>query len=82
MKIGFLITLLLTGIHFGTFAQETSENKIFDYAETKHELSLDIAPIINGNYPSSFFIESIIRLRMIKTQLLGLALAFQVILEL
>lgn len=53
MKIGFLITLLLTGIYFGTFAQETSEEKIFDYAETKHELSLDIAPIIQGNYPAS-----------------------------
>jgi hypothetical protein len=53
MKIGFLITLLVTGIHFGTFAQEESEDKIFDYAETKHELSLDIAPIIQGNYPAS-----------------------------
>jgi hypothetical protein len=53
MKIGFLITLLITGIHFSTFSQETSEDKIFDYAETKHEFSLDIAPIIQGNYPSS-----------------------------
>ncbi|WP_373494299.1 hypothetical protein [Aquiflexum sp.] len=53
MKIGFLITLLVTGIHFSTIAQETSEGKIFDYSETKHELSLDFAPIIQGNYPSS-----------------------------
>lgn len=52
MKNGFLITLLVTGIQFSTFAQETSEDKIFDYAETKHELSLDMAPIIQGNYPS------------------------------
>jgi hypothetical protein len=53
MKIGYLIALLVTGIHFGIFAQEESEDKIFDYAETKHELSLDIAPIIQGNYPAS-----------------------------
>lgn len=54
MKNGFLITLLVTGIYFNTFAQVAPENKVFDYAETKYELSLDIAPsIINGNYPSS-----------------------------
>jgi hypothetical protein len=52
MKIGFLITLLVTGIHFCTFAQETSADKIFDYSETKHEFSLNIAPIIVGSYPA------------------------------
>lgn len=35
------------------FAQEFSEKTVFDYSETKHEFSLDIAPIIQGNYPSS-----------------------------
>ncbi|MCS4433365.1 hypothetical protein [Aquiflexum gelatinilyticum] len=34
-------------------AQESKEKTVFDYSETKHEFSLDIAPIIQGNYPSS-----------------------------
>lgn len=33
-------------------AQVATEKTVFDYNETKHELSLDVAQLILGNYPS------------------------------
>ncbi|PRY86992.1 hypothetical protein [Mongoliibacter ruber] len=50
MKDLLLIALFLGAISSQAFAQE---KPIFDYEETKHELSLDVDPIINGNYPST-----------------------------
>jgi hypothetical protein len=34
-------------------AQESTEKTVFDYSKTKHEFSLDLAPIILGQYPSN-----------------------------
>ena len=53
MKKLTLFFLLFIVVISQTFAQGLSEKPVFDYAETKHELSLDIAPIINGLYPSN-----------------------------
>jgi hypothetical protein len=53
MKKLTLFFLLFIVVISQTFAQESTEKPVFDYAETKHELSLDIAPIINGHYPSN-----------------------------
>lgn len=52
MKNLLLIALLVSVISFQALAQE---KPVFDYSETRHELSLDIAPIIVGNYPSGLF---------------------------
>lgn len=53
MKKTLGIAFLITAISFSSFSQEKPSDPVFDYSETKHELSLDIAPIINGNYPGS-----------------------------
>lgn len=53
MKKRLLILLFCFGFVAKGFAQETAEPTVFDYSKTKHELSLDIAPIIYGNYPSN-----------------------------
>ncbi|TVP45318.1 MAG: hypothetical protein EA341_15345 [Mongoliibacter sp.] len=53
MKKALAIAFLITAISFSSFSQEKSSDPVFDYSETKHELSLDIAPIIGGNYPSN-----------------------------
>lgn len=47
-----LLSFVLFGLLF-SFQAYAQEKPLFDYEETKHELSLDIAPIIGGNYPSS-----------------------------
>jgi hypothetical protein len=46
-----LVFVLLTAVSSFSQAQEATENTIFDYSETRHEFSLDLAPIILGNYP-------------------------------
>lgn len=51
MKKSLLILFFCFGFVAIGFAQETPEPPVFDYAKTKHELSLNIAPIIQGNYP-------------------------------
>ncbi|MCF1751604.1 hypothetical protein [Mariniradius sediminis] len=53
MKKRLLILLFCFGLSALGFAQETAEPTVFDYAKTKHELSLDIAPIIDGSYPTN-----------------------------
>jgi hypothetical protein len=53
MKKLTLFFLLFIAVISQTIAQESTEKPVFDYAETKHEFSLDIAPIINGHYPSN-----------------------------
>jgi hypothetical protein len=52
MRNYLLVFVLLTAVSSFSQAQEATENTIFDYSETKHEFSLDLAPIILGNYPS------------------------------
>ncbi|MBW3469453.1 hypothetical protein [Arthrospiribacter ruber] len=47
-----LLSFVLFGLLF-SFQAYAQEKPLFDYEETKHELSLDIDPIINGNYPST-----------------------------
>jgi hypothetical protein len=53
MKKLSIFLFLLSAILNHSFAQESSEKPIYDYAETQHEFSLDILPIINGHYPAS-----------------------------
>jgi hypothetical protein len=51
-KLSILFLFLVASIA-QVSAQNSTEKTLFDYSETKHEFSLDIAPIIQGNYPSS-----------------------------
>lgn len=51
MKKRLLILLFCFGLSALGFAQETAEPTVFDYAKTKHELSLNIAPVLVGEYP-------------------------------
>jgi hypothetical protein len=51
MKKRLLILLFCFGFVAIGFAQETTEPTVFDYAKTKHELSLNIAPVLVGEYP-------------------------------
>lgn len=53
MKKLTLFFLLFIVIISQTIAQESTEKTVFVYAETKHELSLDIAPVILGLYPDN-----------------------------
>lgn len=53
MKKLSIFLFLLSAVLNQSFAQESSEKPLFDYAETQHEFSLDILPVIMGNYPSS-----------------------------
>lgn len=51
MKKRLLILLFCFGLSALGFAQETADPTVFDYAKTKHELSLNIAPVLVGEYP-------------------------------
>lgn len=51
MKKSLSILLFCFGLSALCFAQETAEPTVFDYAKTKHELSLNIAPVLVGEYP-------------------------------
>lgn len=53
MKKLSILFLFLCAFRTQVSAQESTEKSVFDYSETKHEFSLNIAPIIQGNYPSS-----------------------------
>jgi len=53
MKKLSIAFLLFIAVITQSAAQESTEKTVFDYAETKHEFSLDIAPIIFGSYPSN-----------------------------
>ncbi|MCH6235484.1 hypothetical protein [Cognataquiflexum rubidum] len=53
MKKLSILFLFVIAVIAQVFAQETTEKSVFDYAETKHEFSLDLAPIILGQYPSN-----------------------------
>jgi hypothetical protein len=53
MKKLSIAFLLLIAIITHSNAQESTEKIVFDYSETKHEFSLDLAPIILGQYPSN-----------------------------
>lgn len=37
------------------FAQVVEKPKVYDYQETKHEISFDVVPLFGGNMPTSFF---------------------------
>lgn len=51
MKKRLLILLFCFGLSALGFAQEFDEPTVFDYAKTKYELSLNIAPVLVGEYP-------------------------------
>lgn len=53
MKKLSILFLFLCAILPQVSAQESSEKTVFDYSETKHEFSLDLAPIILGQYPNN-----------------------------
>jgi len=53
MKKLTIFLFLLSAVISKSLAQESAEKTVFDYADTQHEFSLDILPIINGNYPGS-----------------------------
>jgi hypothetical protein len=50
LSIAFLI---LIAVITHSNAQESTDKTVFDYSATKHEFSLDLAPIILGQYPSN-----------------------------
>jgi hypothetical protein len=51
-KMSILLLFLIVVIN-QVSGQESTEKTVFDYSETKHEFSLDLAPIILGQYPSN-----------------------------
>lgn len=53
MKKLTVFLFLLSAVLNQSFGQDSTEKPIYDYAETQHEFSLDILPIIIGQYPSS-----------------------------
>jgi len=53
MKQLSILFLFLITFFAQASAQESKEKYVFDYAETKHEFSLDLAPIILGQYPNN-----------------------------
>lgn len=53
MKKTFIISFLILVISSTSFSQEMQKTTIFDYSEDKHEFSIDISPVLLGNFPSS-----------------------------
>lgn len=53
MKKLSIFLFLLSAVLNHSFAQESTDKPLYDYAETQHEFSLDILPMIMDNYPSS-----------------------------
>ncbi|MCL6259039.1 hypothetical protein M3O96_08075 [Aquiflexum sp. TKW24L] len=53
MKKLSILFLFVIAVIAQVSAQESTEKSVFDYSETKHEFSLDLAPIILGQYPSN-----------------------------
>lgn len=53
MKKLSILFLFLIAVIAQASAQESTVKTFFDYSETKHEFSLDLAPIILGQYPSN-----------------------------
>jgi hypothetical protein len=53
MKKLLILSLFLSTLITQVSAQESAEKTVFDYSETKHEFSLDLAPIILGQYPNN-----------------------------
>ncbi|WP_143962458.1 hypothetical protein [Litoribacter populi] len=57
MKIIYAILLLTCfTFTFGAYAQtDEQEDRGFDYGKFKHEFSVDLIPVINGDLPARFF---------------------------
>lgn len=53
MKKLLILFLFVIAVIAQASAQESTEKTVFDYSETKHEFSLDLAPVILGQYPSN-----------------------------
>lgn len=53
MRKALIISLLILVFCSTSFSQEMQKTTIFDYSEDKHEFSLDISPVLLGNFPSS-----------------------------
>jgi hypothetical protein len=51
MKRSLLTAMLCFGTVISSLAQETEQPTVFDYAKTKHEFSLNIAPVLVGDFP-------------------------------
>jgi len=50
-----LLSIFTALLSLTILAQETEKPLVYDYDATRHEIAMDIVPLLGGNLPASFF---------------------------